>query len=117
MKMQEVTLSQLTGSVMIALLEQIKKKETSKSKVYRTTLRTTLLTEHFVTTSKDVHLFLGQLTEGAQFDLANLIHRHLDDKGGGLLIRKDQDEKGGWLATLGHQGHEDGSIIQLAPAW
>lgn len=71
---------------------------------------------YFLTTSKDIHLRLGEVSEDAKWDLFRLIEDNLHSAQGGILIAFE-DGEGGWaiFATM-EIGKEHENVVHLAPA-
>ena len=105
--MKEVILSLEAGPEEAALNREVKRLQGLKAKVYRTTVHSPIekrwgwpKPEHFITTSKDLHLELGQMSVWAQWELACLIHREIDHAGGTVLIFESEEKHGAILASV-----------------
>lgn len=85
----------------------------SSSKIYRTTAHSPKSSFHetFVTSSKDLHLEFGRLSEELKWEIAVLIRRELDETGGVLLMRSRKDSSIAVMATL---ANGDDSYIHLS---
>jgi hypothetical protein len=83
-------------------------------KVYLTRLHSPNHTDSetcFMTTSKDIHLELGRLSERLQWAIAMLISEELGNHGGTLLVKGREDASIAFMATL---VRGDGLIIHLS---
>ncbi|MBA3733238.1 hypothetical protein H0W91_02585 [Patescibacteria group bacterium] len=119
---KEVVLSQRTDLDSINLVSELAEIRAQKARVYRTTVRSKFVgpqPETFLTTSKDVHLRLGQMSEQAQWTLACLIHESLNDDGSpmGILLFEDPEKNWALFATTMTDETNDLLIqIHLEPA-
>lgn len=71
----------------------------------------------FVTTSKDVHLALGQFDKDSLFHLGRLIESMFKDyegPPGDLLLYKDRDQEAGWHVVRTETA--DGITFNMSPA-
>jgi hypothetical protein len=98
------------------LIGEINAAKASRAKVFTTQVT---FEEHqgmcvFITTSKDIHLTLGQLSSKGQQNLGSVIIRALDIEETHMGLISFPDDKGSMLATL--TTHGDTYSIQLSPA-
>jgi len=85
-------------------------------KIYRTYPKDGQNGHVFLTTSKDIHLYLGQMSDDGQLNLAKLLLEEFEKGGNGELLITDPERKKGILATRRFVSPDAGSIIHLAPA-
>ncbi|MEX0919405.1 MAG: hypothetical protein WDZ64_01490 [Parcubacteria group bacterium] len=121
--MREVVLSEVDET----LAHELELVKARKVKVYKTSApgagagagANTDTDVFFVTTSKDIHLFLGQLSEVSKFCLVRLILSQLKSgEVSSLLLRENEEKPGATFVTLSKEsdGFNLAYIIHLAPA-
>ena len=100
-------------------MAEMRRIKDQKVKIYRTTVyppNPGPVLERFVTTSKDVHLRLGQMSEEARWSLACLIQESLDGVGDGLLVFEDESRHAALFASVVLNDEDKDLIIHISPA-
>ena len=97
-------------------VREIENLDSSKGRVYRTTVHSpkSPVSETFLTTSKDLHLEFGRMSEELQWALATLIRQELGTLDGVIMLFAKDDHPIGILATLVMGG--DKLVIHLSKA-
>lgn len=99
------------------VMDELVKIGLQQVKVYRTFVKMEGKEHILLTTSKDVHLSLGQMSPGGQSHFAELLLEEFALGECAELLVFEPEAKKGLLASLQHKHTGDkGSVIHLSPA-
>ncbi len=106
LNLKEATEQDSSRAPLGALLEEMKRLEKQKVKIYYTYCYTNFIFYSFATTTKDVHLALGTLAGTPLENLCVVLEGHLWRPGvdGEILLLKDEESGKGLLITLRDSG-------------
>jgi hypothetical protein len=115
MKIREVVLSQAATHSQQVVANEIARLQDQKVRVYTTTVyppspsddvMPSIKRDRFVTTSKDIHLRIGQMSEEGRWHLAKLIrteHDRCEHGEAGVLVYEDEEKDRALYATVSLQ--------------
>ena len=115
--MKEFVLSEQANKdkVLKPLVEELKAFEARKGKIYISPAHEGSSSRFFLTTSKELHLALGQLSESARAILARFATFHLIGReNSSLLIFFDEKKMSGMLVTHTQDGKSDMLHLSVA---
>ncbi len=105
-----------TGSIhMHKVVTALEKMKAQRVRVYSTFPRSQSKAFCLLTTSKDVHLRLGSMTDTERFHFASLLEEEMAQEPSKTLIIIGDDEEKGILVTLGEPNGK-GPVFHLSPA-
>lgn len=101
--MKELILTKVDGRLGGVMQEEMARVSLEKAKLFRTTvhdLDDASQVAHFITTSKDIHLELGQMSIAGQWALYQIIDRVCGPGVDGVMLYGSEDSRVAFYATV-----------------